>query len=142
VAIPDAYQRDRPRRNETPTDDTIEVGQRFRRGRQQAGLSQRRVAERSGISQSEISRLERGMTPGMSAYRVFAIAMALGDRFPFGICPHPHRCAYSAEAPSDHGTRPGVIDMTGRTSSDGVGRLKPADLMELADSAFDGWDGN
>jgi transcriptional regulator with XRE-family HTH domain len=99
--IYDKYCRDGPRRNETPTPETIEVGQRFRVGRRQAGLSQRRVADRSGISQSEISRLERGMTPGMSAYRVFAIALALGDRFPFGVCPHPHRCAYSIERPDD-----------------------------------------
>lgn len=82
------------------------------------------------------------MTPGMSAYRVFAIAMALGDRFPFGICPHPHRCAYSADAPSDRGTRPGVIHVSGLDSNDGAGRLKPADVMELADSALDRWDGS
>ena len=95
------YAEDRPRRNETPTPETIEVGLRFRLGRRQAGLSQRRVADRSGISQSEISRLERGLTPGMSAYRVFAIALALGPRFPFGSCPHDHRCVYSGDKPQD-----------------------------------------
>ena len=99
--IYDKYCRVGPRRNETPTPETIEVGQRFRLGRRQAGLSQRRVADRSGISQSEISRLERGLTPGMSAYRVFAIALALGDRFPFGTCPHQHRCVYSTDKPID-----------------------------------------
>ena len=41
------------------------------------------------------------MTPGMSAYRVFAIALALGPRFPFGSCPHEHQCAYSIERPED-----------------------------------------
>ena len=97
----DKYCRDGPRRNETPTPQTIEVGERFRRGRRQVGLSQRRVALRSGISQSEISRFERGMTPGMSAYRVFAIALALGPQFPFGACPHDHRCAYSIDRPED-----------------------------------------
>jgi transcriptional regulator with XRE-family HTH domain len=112
ASILDQYGVDRPRRNETPTPETIEVGQRFRNGRRQAGLSQRRVAERSGISQSEISRLERGMTPGMSAYRVFAIALALGDQFPFGVCPHPHRCAYRVPATTDSGTRRGIIDLT------------------------------
>jgi len=97
----DKYCRDGPRRNETPTPQTVEVGERFRRGRRQVGLSQRRVASRSGISQSEISRFERGMTPGMSAYRVFAIALALGPRFPFGSCPHEHRCVYSVDRPGD-----------------------------------------
>ena len=52
----DKYCRDGPRRNETPTPQTIEIGERFRRGRCKVGLSQRRVADRSGISQSEISR--------------------------------------------------------------------------------------
>lgn len=90
----DKYCRHGPRRNETPTWQTIEVGQRFRHGRHQAGVSQRRLAERSGTSQGEISRFERGMTPGMSAYRLIAIALALGPRFPFGTCPHEHQCAY------------------------------------------------
>lgn len=104
------YADDRPRRNETPTPESIEVGIRFRRGRQQAGLTQRRVADRSGISQSEISRLERGKTPGMSAYRVFAIALALGPRFPFGTCPHEHRCAYTLDRPENElRQRVGVI---------------------------------
>ena len=104
--VPDPYARDRPRRNETPTAETIEVGERFRLGRRQAGPSQRRVADRSGISQSEISRLERGKTPGMSAYRVFAIALALGNRFPFGTCPHQHRCVYSTDKPIIDPLRP------------------------------------
>jgi transcriptional regulator with XRE-family HTH domain len=112
ASILEQYGEDRARRNETPTPETIEVGMRFRHGRRQAGISQRRLADRSGVSQSEISRLERGMTPGMSAYRVFAIALALGDQFPFGVCPHPHRCAYRNPSPNDRGTRRGIIDLT------------------------------
>ena len=112
------YAKDRPRRNETPTPETIEVGQRFRLGRRQAGLSQRRVAERSGISQSEISRLERGKTPGMSAYRVFAIALALGPRFPFGTCPHDHRCAYSGEQSVEQPSRRVSVMRRGDSNAD------------------------
>jgi transcriptional regulator with XRE-family HTH domain len=112
AGVLDEFGPGRARRNETPTPETIEVGLRFRHGRRQAGLSQRDVEDRSGISQSEISRLERGKTPGMSAYRVFAIALALGDRFPFGVCPHPHRCAYSAETLTTAGTQVGVIHLS------------------------------
>lgn len=142
------YADDRQRRNETPTPETIEAGLRFRHGRHQAGLSQRRLADQSGISQSEISRLERGMTPGMSAYRVFTIALALGSRFPFGTCPHPHRCAWSAEAPTTgRSTRPGVmrmsdleevdleeVDLEDVDDFDAAGGLTLADVMRPADS--------
>ena len=57
-------------------------------------MSQRRVAELSGVSQSLISRFERGRNPGMATHRIFAIAMALGPRFPFGCCPHDHVCKW------------------------------------------------
>ena len=70
------------------------VGARFRRGRQQAGLSQRRVAERAGVSQSEVSRLERGLGGGISTYRFVRIGLALGPTFPFGCCPHHEACPY------------------------------------------------
>jgi transcriptional regulator with XRE-family HTH domain len=52
------------------------------------------LAELAGVSQSAISRLERGLTPGMSVERLIRIASAIGLSFPFGFCPHDHRCAY------------------------------------------------
>lgn len=91
----DKHCRHRPRKDEQTTWATIEVGQRFRRGRHQLGMSQRSLAFKAGVSQSEISRLERGMTPHMSAWRVMEIGLALGARFPFGYCPHDHQCAYA-----------------------------------------------
>src|SRR5512141_462819 len=97
----DKYCRTAPRRNEQKTWQTVEIGRRFRLGRQQAGVSQRTLADRAGVSQSEISRLERGLRPGMAVYRVAAIAMALGPQFPFGICPHDHRCVYAVRASGD-----------------------------------------
>jgi transcriptional regulator with XRE-family HTH domain len=99
--IYDKYCRVAPRRNETATQQTIEIGQRFRLGRQQAGLTQRRVAERADVSQSEVSRLERGRRPGMALFRLVAIAYALGPQFPFGTCPHDHRCVYSRRPPEE-----------------------------------------
>lgn len=70
------------------------VGARFRHGRHQAGLSQRSLAARAGVSQSVVSRFERGLVSHMSAERIVRIAMALGPGFPFGFCPHQHRCAW------------------------------------------------
>jgi DNA-binding XRE family transcriptional regulator len=73
------------------------VGARFRNGRQQAGLTQRQLAEKAGISQSVVSRFERGLVARMSAERVVRLAIALGPRFPFGCCPHDHRCPYPSD---------------------------------------------
>ena len=144
--VSNPFEADRARRNETPTPETIEVGQRFRFGRQQAGLSQRSVADRSGISQSEISRLERGKTPGMSAYRVFAIALSLGDGFPFGTCPHPHRCAYRLQTQLDPIDRvpmrladsePDPTDRAPMQLADSRRTSAMGHLMEAADSELD-----
>src|SRR6187399_1678257 len=97
--------RSKPRVYEHETEGSVLIGSRFRYGRQQAGLSQRRVAELSGVSQSLISRFERGRCPGMAAHRVMAIAMALGPRFPFGFCPHEHVCKwpYNPDGPKTLG---------------------------------------
>lgn len=70
------------------------IGARFRHGRRQAGMSQRRLAERAGVSQSMVSRFERGRAPGMGALRFIRIGMALGPQFPFGFCSHEHRCKW------------------------------------------------
>jgi DNA-binding XRE family transcriptional regulator len=82
------------RKDDTPDVDMELIGARFKGGRQQAGLSQRRVAERAGVSQSEISRIERGRAGGISTRRIIAVAMALGPNFPLGCCPHHDDCAY------------------------------------------------
>lgn len=73
------------------------IGSRFRNGRQQAGLTQRQVAAMAGISQSVVSRFERGLVSHMSAERIVRLAMALGPRFPFGSCPHDHRCPWPSD---------------------------------------------
>jgi DNA-binding XRE family transcriptional regulator len=81
------------------------VGARFRHGRILAGLSQRRLAELAGISQSVVSRFERGLVSHMSAERIVRLAMALGPAFPFGSCPHKHaNCDY----PDDPSTFPTI----------------------------------
>lgn len=76
----------------------VAVGARFRNGRRQAGLTQSTLAFRSGVSQSVISRLERGLATGMSVERLVRIANAIGPSFPFGFCPHDDQCAYPRNA--------------------------------------------
>jgi len=85
-----------------PVEPMVLLGARFRNGRLQAGISQRALAERAGVSQSAVSRLERGLSTGMSAERIIRIAEVIPD-FPLGFCPHPnHGCAY----PPDPRARP------------------------------------
>lgn len=85
-----------------PVPEMVVMGARFRNGRLMSGQSQREVAARSGVSQTGVSRLERGLATGMSAERIIRIAAAIGPGFPFGFCPHHRRgCAY----PSDPRTR-------------------------------------
>ena len=84
----------RDRYLEWPVPEMVVVGARFANGRRRAGLSQRRLAELASVSQSAVSRLERGLTPGMSVERLIRIAAAIGLGFPFGFCPHDHLCPY------------------------------------------------
>ena len=73
------------------------IGARFRNGRRQAGLTQRQLADIAGISQSVVSRFERGHVRRMSAERIVRMALALGPRFPFGCCPHDDGCPWPRE---------------------------------------------
>ena len=85
------------------------VGARFRNGRQNAGLTQRQLADMAGISQSVVSRFERGLVSHMSAERIVRLAMALGPDFPFGCCPHDHKCAW----PTDPSRRSSLARLLG-----------------------------
>ena len=67
-------------------------GERVRQARHAAGLGQRAVAERSGVSQSTISRLERGKVAHLPLVRLLALAHASGRSLPVGACPHDHSC--------------------------------------------------
>jgi transcriptional regulator with XRE-family HTH domain len=89
-----------------PDPYAIALGRMFRRARRLAGLSQDKVEAGSGISQSVISRFERGLAPGMTTERLIRIASVVGLSFPFGFCPHtdPHPCPWPviAPVPYDH----------------------------------------
>ena len=58
-------------------------------------MSQRRVAAKSNVSQSVISRLERGLGPGMTVEYLLRIATAIGPNLPLGFCPHDHACDWA-----------------------------------------------
>jgi hypothetical protein len=79
-----------------PWDPTrLEVfGAFLRRGRQCAGLSQQRLANLAGVSQTLISRLERGKAAHVGLDRILAIQTVLGGCFPLGVCPHDHSCIW------------------------------------------------
>jgi len=62
-------------------------------------LSQRRVAELAGLSQSTVSRLERGKAPSVGVDRMVALARALDRALPFGTCPHEHDCPWQPFRP-------------------------------------------
>ena len=53
-------------------------GARLLQSRQRLGLSQSALAERSGVGQNQISRLERGDKPSVRADTLYALAKALG----------------------------------------------------------------
>ena len=91
---PDPYEVYRRRHGVWPVPEMVAMGARFRHGRRQAGLTQRVLAERADVSQSLVSQFERGLAVGLSAIRLMWIAQALGPGFPFGYCPHDHRCAW------------------------------------------------
>ena len=101
-----------------PDPRAIAFGDCVRRARRMAGCSQQRLADVSGISQSVISRLERGKAPGVSLERLIVLCDTLGRYMPLGFCPHEHECswprimpvAYDHPAPRDfRGTLP-IVD--------------------------------
>jgi DNA-binding Xre family transcriptional regulator len=65
-----------------------------RRARHCAGMTQQQLADRSGVSQSVISRLERGLAANIRLTRLLAIQAALGGCLPLGVCPHDHQCIW------------------------------------------------
>jgi transcriptional regulator with XRE-family HTH domain len=78
------------------TPEVTLLGQYVRRSRYYAEKSQSRLSGESGVTQSMISRLERGVAPGMRVDRLVALASSLGRVFPLGYCPHNHECAWDA----------------------------------------------
>ncbi|MCY7417331.1 MAG: helix-turn-helix domain-containing protein [Chloroflexi bacterium] len=55
------------------------VGQAVRLARQRASMSQRGLAARAGVGQTTVSRLERGVVPGMGLEMFARVAMVLAS---------------------------------------------------------------
>ena len=73
----------------------VRFGQNVRRARQIAGVTQQRLADLSGVSQSVISRLERAQAPRFALDRLLLLHDVLGAALPLAECPHDHHCIWS-----------------------------------------------
>jgi transcriptional regulator with XRE-family HTH domain len=73
------------------------VGQAVRIARERAALSQRRLAARAQVSQSAISRMERGAVRGIGLVYFARVVDALGDAMPLVGCPHGHACDHDRQ---------------------------------------------
>jgi len=84
----------------------LAIGASVRRARRSARLSQQALADRAGVAQSTISRLERGLTPRASLWVLAAIITALEKRSIVEIgLPWPQD---TVEAPRDESFMPRV----------------------------------
>ena len=80
--------------NELLGDLLRRFGAELRRCRHHAGLSQMTLAALSGVPQSTISRMERGMAARVPLLKIVLLSEALGLRLPMAYCPHDHQCAW------------------------------------------------
>ncbi len=88
-------------------------GVALRRCRLASGLSQMVLAERSGVSQTTISRLENGKAPAVSVYKLLRLGDVLGLGLPLAFCPHRHHCAWRPlreDGSEDRRHEPAVAD--------------------------------
>jgi DNA-binding XRE family transcriptional regulator len=99
LPAPQFYDDDSGRRELTPDAPLIHIGRYFRRSRAYAGISQAQLAAKAGVSQSMVSRIERARAPGMAFERFADMCLVLGRLFPFGVCPHDHRCGWQPIQP-------------------------------------------
>jgi transcriptional regulator with XRE-family HTH domain len=95
----DSADADTGRKTLFPDPALVEFGHYLRRARRIARLSQSRVAELSGLSQSTISRLERALAPSVGIDRLVMLGYALGRALPLGLCPHEHDCPWQPPPP-------------------------------------------
>ncbi len=96
-AMPTARLPDDPR----VLDGLVLLGSAIRRARHELGLSQDRLEQLSGIDQSTISRLERGLAPKTPVHRLVSLGIVLRSSLALGFCPHDHPCAWQPTEPPD-----------------------------------------
>jgi hypothetical protein len=94
----------------------VVLGRAIRMARGQRVWSQRELEERSGVDQTTISRIERGLLRGTDLVHFARMAWALERAMPLGGCPHQHRCAWSLRWAA-------VMEEVAPTSPDSVGSV-------------------
>ena len=117
------------RRSWEPSPEILRFGRYVRRARYFVRISQDDLAWKADISQSMVSRLERGLAPAMGIDRLVRLGGALGNNLPLGFCPHTHLCPWQPivgmqppppdpDGPPEHGLSPEMHALThtlGRT---------------------------
>ena len=73
------------------------IGHAVRIARERSALSQRRLAARADVSQSAISRMERGAVRGIGLVYFARVVTALAEAMPLVGCPHGHGCEYDRQ---------------------------------------------
>lgn len=81
----------KPPEPKPPHQSLLELGAAIREGRRQHGLTQTRLEALSGVDQSSISRLERGLAPGMKVSRLARILAVIPRS---GLLPADDRRGY------------------------------------------------
>ena len=110
------------RRDWKPSPEILLFGRYVRRARYFARLSQDDLAWEAQVSQSMVSRLERGDAPAMGIDRLIRVGAGLGNNLPLGFCPHTHLCPWQPivgmppppdpDAPPEHGLSPEMHALT------------------------------
>ena len=92
---------DSGRRDLAPDPALVLVGRYLRRSRHYAAKAQEQLANESGVSQSMVSRAERGKAPHMALERFVMMCKPLDRLFPLGACPHDHHCPWQPIRPPE-----------------------------------------
>lgn len=102
----------------TNTDfDDLEIGPRLRRFRERAGLSQRALAQRAGVTNSTISLIESGKTnPSVGALKRILKGIPVGMSEFFAVAPEAERTVfYAAEELTEIGKGKVSLKQVGQT---------------------------
>lgn len=107
----------------------VRFGQMMRAARENQDLTQTQLADRLGIGQSEVSRLEKGEgVNGPTFERIVAFAHALGLKLVVGFSEEPD----VSDAPSTESSGPRMLRMRRRRAfrrARGQGEGQPAAVM-------------
>lgn len=87
------------RSNPEPDPLLVAFGRYVLRSRFLVVKSQQALSNETGVPQSQISRLERGLAPSMGVDRLMMLGEGLGRAMPLGVCPHDHACAWQPIEP-------------------------------------------